>query len=53
MQWLHMMPYTEELKSAIKEIKMYDFRYPVVSNVTGKPYKSIDEISDMLAKHFT
>ncbi len=48
-----MSPYVEELKDAIRQIKTNPFRYPVISNVTGRPYKSVDELPESLAKHFS
>ncbi|QSX05663.1 ACP S-malonyltransferase [Sedimentibacter sp. zth1] len=48
-----MQPYAEELKKEIEKIELHDFRYPVISNVTGKPYKDISDVSEGLAKHLT
>lgn len=47
-----MMPYTDELKAAIDAIKLKPFRYPVISNVTGRPYKSLDAVQENLVNHF-
>lgn len=48
-----MIPYLDELKNILKETKMMPFNYPVISNVTGEVYKSIDDIPEYLAKHFS
>lgn len=48
-----MRPYTEELLAALSEIKLRPFRYPVLSNVTGRPYRDLAAIPENLISHFT
>ena len=48
-----MKPYTDELRNAISSIELHPFRYPVISNVSGRPYKGPEVLSDNLADHFT
>jgi len=44
----------ELLKNVISDIEFGDFRYPVMSNYTGKPYvKSKDNIKENLLNHLT
>lgn len=43
-----MSPIIEEYKQALKECKFHEFNFPVISNVTAKPYSY--EVKDTLAK---
>jgi [acyl-carrier-protein] S-malonyltransferase len=44
---------TEKLRDAISKMKLGEFRYPVISNFTGKPYQSIWDVEENLIKHLT
>lgn len=41
---------SEEFKKELEKYEYYDLKYPVISNVTAKPYKDSKEIINMLSK---
>jgi [acyl-carrier-protein] S-malonyltransferase len=43
----------EPLRELFKNIETGDFRYPVLSNYTGRPYKNREELENNLVKHLT
>ncbi|MDP4177075.1 MAG: ACP S-malonyltransferase [Bacillota bacterium] len=48
-----MSKYAEELKHRIESIEIGELRYPVISNVTGRPYKCINDTANNLSMHLT
>lgn len=44
---------TEKLRDAISKMELGEFRYPVMSNCTGKPYRSSRWVEHNLTKHLT
>lgn len=43
----------EELRQVIENTELRDFQIPVLSNYTGLPYRSLEEVKVNLAKHIT
>ncbi|MGB8453575.1 MAG: ACP S-malonyltransferase [Anaerocolumna sp.] len=41
----------EPLREQLQHIETGKFRYPVLSNYTGKPYKNMEELEDNLTQH--
>jgi len=48
-----MLPAKEKLKETLNNTSIFDARFPVYANVTAKPVKAKDEISDMLYQQVT
>lgn len=45
-----MKPAADKLKAELEKCNFSSFRYPVISNCTGKPYPSHNDIVDLLAR---
>ena len=45
-----MEPAVEEFKEALSQVKLNPTKFPVYSNVTGLPYKSTHEVTELLVR---
>lgn len=43
----------DKLREVISQLEPGDFRYPVISNHTGKPYRRIQDLEENLLNHLT
>ncbi len=47
-----MRPAADKLKPELEKCTYYPFKWPVITNVTGKPYKEPEKIADTLIQQF-
>lgn len=42
-----------ELRAAFDSCRLYSFKWPIIANVTGRPYKDSGMVPDVMARHMT
>lgn len=48
-----LLPYEEDFKNFLAGIRYYPFRFPIISNLYGKPFSDPNKIPEILSKHLT
>jgi len=43
----------QEMRATIDGCRLYQFKWPIIANVTGRPYKDSSKVSGIMAKHMT
>jgi [acyl-carrier-protein] S-malonyltransferase len=48
-----LQPYADDFRDFLEGIRFYPFRFPVISNLTGRPFSDPAKIPEILSKHLT